>query len=76
VEIMSASTARADRFTKRRLYQGQGVPGYWVVDIEQHGIEIWTPHALFPMIEREWLVWKHPMIEATCMIDLEEVFSK
>src|SRR5439155_3899174 len=32
VEVLSPSTARADRFTKRRLYQEQRIPTYWIVD--------------------------------------------
>src|SRR5687768_917983 len=35
VEILSPTTARADRNVKRRLYQREGVPDYWIVDIEE-----------------------------------------
>ena len=35
VEVLSPSSTRADRFTKRRLYQEVGVPLYWVVDADQ-----------------------------------------
>ena len=35
VEILSPSSTRADRFTKRRLYQEQRIPVYWIVDIER-----------------------------------------
>ncbi|HEY4101813.1 MAG TPA: Uma2 family endonuclease [Gemmatimonadales bacterium] len=76
VEILSPSSVRADRFTKRRLYQEQRVPAYWVVDIEKRAIEVWTPDATFPVIERERLLWKHPLIEASCTIELPEVFSE
>jgi Uma2 family endonuclease len=59
VEILSPSSARADRFTKRRLYQEQRVATYWLVDIEQQVVEAWTPDTTFPVFERERLVW-HP----------------
>jgi Uma2 family endonuclease len=59
VEILSPSSVRADRFTKRRLYQEVGVPLYWVVDIEQQLVEVWTPAARFPAIERQQIRW-HP----------------
>lgn len=59
VEVLSPSSARADRFAKRRLYQEMGVPDYWVIDAENRLVECWTPAAQFPMIEREELVW-HP----------------
>jgi Uma2 family endonuclease len=59
VEILSPSSTRADRFTKRRLYQAQRVAMYWVVDIERQVVEVWTPDVSFPSFERERLVW-HP----------------
>src|SRR5207249_541449 len=34
IEVLSPSTSRYDRFTKRRLYQEYGVPWYWIVDID------------------------------------------
>jgi Uma2 family endonuclease len=36
VEILSPSSRRADRFTKRRLYQERGVVTYWMIDGDQH----------------------------------------
>jgi Uma2 family endonuclease len=59
VEVLSPSSARADRFTKRRLYQQQGVGMYWVVDTDIKAVEVWTPDAIFPTVEREQLTW-HP----------------
>jgi Uma2 family endonuclease len=59
VEVLSPTTARADRFTKRRRYQEAGVPLYWIVDGEEQRVETWTPDAEFPMSETERLVW-HP----------------
>lgn len=57
IEVLSPSTARYDRFTKRRLYQEVGVPLYWLVDADARHVEVWTPDATFPVIEREKLVW-------------------
>jgi Uma2 family endonuclease len=58
VEVLSPSSLRADRFTKRRLYQEVGVPVYWVVDPDRHAIEVWTPDATFPTTERERVTWR------------------
>ena len=55
IEVLSPSTTRADRFTKRRRYQEAGVPLYWVVDGTEQHVEVWTPDAAFPAIERERL---------------------
>jgi Uma2 family endonuclease len=61
VEVLSPSTSKADRFLKRRRYQEAGVPLYWIVDAEAGQVEIWTPSDLFPVLERERLVWlPHP----------------
>ena len=60
VEVLSQSSQRADRFTKRRLYQEQHVSDYWVIDGGQHVVEVWTPDAAFPVVERAGLVW-HPV---------------
>ena len=39
IEILSPSSARHDRFTKRRLYERYGVQEYWVVSPEERIIE-------------------------------------
>jgi Uma2 family endonuclease len=49
---------RGDRFTKRRLYQEQGIPLYWAVDGDERLVEVWTPDARFPVVERDGLVWE------------------
>jgi len=59
VEVLGQTTAPYDRFTKRRVYQEFGVSSYWIVDIEARAVEIWTPDAIAPAIEREQIVW-HP----------------
>src|SRR6266540_922429 len=53
VEVVSPTTARADRFTKRRLYQDVRVPAYWIVDADEHYVEIWTPDASLPRVARD-----------------------
>ena len=64
VEVLSPSSKRADRFTKRRLYQSQGVPLYWIVDGERELVEVWTPTDDFPTECRDTLRW-HPAGAAT-----------
>ncbi len=58
-EVVSPYSIRRDRFTKRRLYQEQGVPRYWVVDPGDREVEVWRPDDRFPRLERELLRW-HP----------------
>ena len=64
IEVLSPGSVRADRFTKRRLYQEVGVPLYWLIDSDESLAEVWTPHAQFPQVERRVLVW-HPAGAAT-----------
>jgi len=59
VQLLSPSTSRADRFIKRRRYQEAGVPLYWIVNVEEGQVEVWTPEVEFPRIERRRLDW-HP----------------
>jgi len=75
VEILSPSSARADRFTKRRLYQEQQVGTYWIVDIDERQVEVWTPAARFPEVQRERVTWRHPAATTNCAIELMELFS-
>lgn len=57
MEVLSPTTARGDRFTKRRLYQEIRAPAYWIVDADEHFVEVWTPEAALPTVEREQLKW-------------------
>ena len=41
VEILSPSTARNDRQTKKQLFERYGVPFYWIVDGDARAIEIY-----------------------------------
>ena len=59
VEVLSPSSAKHDRFIKRRRYQEAGIPLYWIVDADEPQVEIWTPADSFPRFEREQLTW-HP----------------
>ena len=43
VEILSPATARADRVAKRVVYREEGVPEYWVVDLDARAVERSTP---------------------------------
>jgi Uma2 family endonuclease len=76
IEILSPSTVRADRVTKRRLYQERGIAEYWVVDIEQRQVEVWTPEARSPRVERERLVWRHPELKAECAIEVKALLKR
>ena len=73
-EVLSPSTPRHDRFTKRRRYQEAGVPLYWIVDGEARQVEVWTPADVFPRIERDRLIWQPEGAGAPFTLPLEELF--
>jgi Uma2 family endonuclease len=75
VELISPSSARTDRETKRPEYQKHGVPQYWIVDGDQRQVEVWTPNVAAPVIERGRLLWRHPVLNAECVIDLARLFD-
>lgn len=74
IEILSPSSTRQDRFTKRRLYQEMRVEEYWVVDTDAHAVEVWTPSAVFPRVEERELSWQPQGATHPLQIDLSELF--
>ena len=74
-EVLSPSTARADRFLKRRRYQEAGVPLYWVVDGDARAVEVWTPEIRFPVVERERLHWQPVGAATPFTLVLAELFK-
>lgn len=74
VEVLSPTTARYDRFTKRRLYQERGIPLYWVVDPNEHVAEIWRPDDDFPRVERHALSWAPTEASEAFTMELAELF--
>jgi Uma2 family endonuclease len=74
VEVLSPSTTRADRFTKRRLYQEVGVSAYWIVDPERRCVEVWTPGAAFPAVEWEAVTWEPAGAAEPLRVSLVELF--
>ncbi len=76
VEVLSPSTARADRHRKRLIYQSQGVPEYWIVDPHARLVERWRPDDTRPEILARQLTWQ-PRADVTPLtIDLPEFFAE
>ena len=74
VEVLSPSTARYDRFTKRRLYQEVGVARYWIVDPQARLVEVWAPADTFPATEETRLTWHPAGAAEPFALELAEVF--
>ena len=75
VEVLSPSTAKQDRFQKRRLYQRQRVETLWIVDIDRALVEVWTPDAILPLVRTEELVWHAPGAAEPLVIPVAGLFA-
>ncbi len=76
VEVLSPSTARADRTTKRRRYQRADVPEYWIVDLDARTIERWRPGDDRPEVLSETLVWQPAGASAALTVALPPFFAR
>jgi Uma2 family endonuclease len=74
VEVLSRSTERHDRVTKRRVYLEEGVAEYWLVDPHARVVERWQQGEERPQILDERLSWTPPSSSTTLDIDLVELF--
>ncbi len=76
VEILSPGTARADRTIKRLCYLRNGIPEYWIVDLDSRLVERWRPGDERPEILSDRMLWEpEPNIEPLA-IDLTAYFTE
>jgi Uma2 family endonuclease len=74
VEVLSPSSSRYDRVSKRTLYQ-RHVPEYWVVDPNARLVERWRTGDERPEIVTQSLNWQAPGNAPPLLIDLPRLFS-
>jgi Uma2 family endonuclease len=75
VEMVSPSSARHDRVTKRPRYQRNRVPEYWIVDDKSQTIERWMPDDERPELLAEQLVWSPDGARDPLVLHLAEFFA-
>ena len=76
VEVISPSSARADRYRKRHLYQSEDVPEYWIVDPDARFVERWRPGDDAPEILVESLAWTPQEDVEPLVIDVAALFRR
>lgn len=76
IEVLSPSTTRADRTVKRRLFQRQRIPEYWIVDVEGRLVERWRPGDERPEILTDTLSWRPTGASEPLVIDLPKLFGE
>jgi Uma2 family endonuclease len=74
IEVISPSSARYDRVTKRGFYQEHGVPTYWIVDRDARLVEVWHPDDDRPEIVTDVLRWRIRADTPALEIALEDLF--
>jgi len=75
IEVLSPTTARADRVAKRMLFRDEGVAEYWIVDLDSRTIERSTPADPRPEILAERLEWLPQGAAEPFAVDLPRYFA-
>lgn len=74
IEVVSPSSARYDRVTKRALYQRR-IPEYWIVDVDARVIERWRRDSDRPEILTATLEWTPDGATRPFTMDLPSLFA-
>ena len=74
-EVLSPSSARADRVVKRRLFREEGVNEYWVVDLESRTFERSTPDEERIELLSEQVTWHPAGATDPLVIDVAKYFA-
>jgi Uma2 family endonuclease len=75
VEVLSPSSARADRIVKRAMYRDEGVAEYWLVDLDARVFERSTPTTERVEIIAGSLEWNPAGASAPLVIDVARYFA-
>lgn len=75
VEVLSPSTRRWDRVTKRAAYRDEQVPEYWIVDLDARTFERSTLTDRQPDVIRERLSWQPDGASEPLTIDVTQYFG-
>jgi Uma2 family endonuclease len=75
IEVLSPSSSRYDRVTKRPGYQ-RHVAEYWIVDVDARLVERWRAGDERPEIVTDQLTWTPAGASQPFMLDLPAYFAK
>jgi Uma2 family endonuclease len=75
IEVLSPSTARADREVKRHIYQAEGVPEYWIIDTDARLVDRWRPGDERAEVIAASLVWAPRADIEPLRLSLDELFG-
>ncbi len=75
IEVLSPSTARADRIVKRRRFQRAAIE-YWIMDLDARIVERWQPGDRRPEVLEENLEWRAEPSVPPLSLDLGAFFRE
>ena len=75
IEVLSPSTARADRIIKRRRFQRAAIE-YWIVDLDARVVERWRPGDARPEVAADRLEWQPEPSAPPLALDLVALFRE
>lgn len=76
VEVLSPSTARADRVAKRRMFRDEGVADYWIVDLEARTVERSTPDDPRVEVLSDRIEWFPAGAGSSLVVDVVDYFKR
>ncbi len=74
VEVLSRTTSWRDHGIKRRVYQQQRVPEYWIVDARDRSVERWRMKDTDSEVLTDTLTWQPVASADPLSIDLVALF--
>ena len=75
-EVLSPSTRRRDRLSKRVVYREEGVPEYWIVDLYARAIERSTATDTSVEIVVQELEWTPEGASASFVLNVPDYFAR
>jgi Uma2 family endonuclease len=75
VEVLSPSTARADRVVKRAMFRDEGVAEFWIVDLDARTFERSTPADSRVEVLDLRIEWRPEGASTPLVIDVTRYFA-
>lgn len=76
IEVLSPTSARHDRVTKRRFFARVGVPEYWIVDVDARVVERWRAGDERGELLDETLEWRPTAAARPLTVALPRLFAR
>ena len=76
IEVLSPTSARADRVIKRRRYQRAAIPEYWLIDTDSRTIECWRPGDDRLEVLADTIRWQPDGAVEPLVIDIPAYFAR